>query len=113
MVRHQCVVGNYPDHRCQQDVVNLVAPQNLDEQNQVVDLTCQDAHQVRPLVFAVDAELRHQLKMDCYQDVVDAELMRHQLKMDCYLDVALQVLHLLNLPAQYFSRRQSVPELGR
>ena len=49
------------------------------------------------MVFVVDAVLRHQLKMDYYQDVVDAvpKQMCHQLKMDYCQDVALQALHLL------------------
>jgi hypothetical protein len=75
-----------------QDELQNLDVQNLDEsqpsQNEVVLLE-------NLVVFVVDAELRHQLKMDCYLDVVDAEL-RYQLKMDCYLDV-LQVL--VELPA--------------
>jgi hypothetical protein len=40
-----------------------------------------------------DAELRHLLKMDCYQVVVGVEL-HHLLKMDCYLDVVLEQMVL-------------------
>jgi hypothetical protein len=72
---HQYVVGNY---LLKVDVVKMVALQNLDVQNQDVVLTFLNAvHLVHQLDVVVDAELRHQLKMDCYQDVVDVEL-RHQ-----------------------------------
>jgi hypothetical protein len=75
-----------------QDELQNLDVQNLDEsqpfRNEVVLLE-------NLVVFVVDAELRHQLKMDYYLDVVDAEL-RHQLKMDYYLDVQ-QVL--VELPA--------------
>jgi hypothetical protein len=74
-----------------QDVVHLDVQQNLDAQNLDVippflDVVLQ--FPVNQLVVAADAELRHQLKMDCYLDVVDAEL-RHQKKMDCFLDEVL------------------------
>jgi hypothetical protein len=42
------------------------------------------------LGVVVDAELRHQLKMDYYQDAVDAEV-HHLMKMDCCQDAAQQV----------------------
>ena len=82
------------NHLMQVDVVMMVAQQNLDVLNQDVVLTFLNAvhleHLVRQLDVVVDAELRHQLKMDCYQDVVGVELLR-QLKMDCYQDVVLLV----------------------
>jgi hypothetical protein len=88
MVRHRYVVGNYLDRQFLQDVECLVALQNQDVLNQDVVLTFQDVHLLHQLVFVVDAELNfHQLKMDCCQDVVDAE-QRHLLKMDCCQDVA-------------------------
>jgi hypothetical protein len=61
--------------------------QNLDEQNLDVDLTCPDVvHQLRQLDVQVDVELRHQLRMDYFQDAVDVEL--HYLKrMDYFQDV--------------------------
>jgi hypothetical protein len=100
MVLHQYVVGNFLDHQYQLVVEYLDALQNLGELNQDAVLTFQDAHLLHLLVVVVDVELRHRLKMDCYQDVVDAELMHRQLKMDYYRDVELPVLllrHLLHL----------------
>jgi hypothetical protein len=98
IVLHQNAVGNFR-YQLMLVVVHLVAPQNLGELNQGAHLSCRDVvHLVverpRLVVFVVDAELRHQLKMDCYLDEVDAEL-RHQLKMDCYLDEAQQELEVL------------------
>jgi hypothetical protein len=82
-----------------QDELQNLDAQNLDEsqpfQNEVVLLE-------NLVVFVVDAELRHQLKMDCYLDVVDAE-QRYQLKMDCYLDeqqVLVELLVMLELLQQ-------------
>ena len=95
MVHRQYVVGNFLDHQYLPDVEYWDALQNLDVLNQDVVLTFQDAHLLHLLVVVADVELRHQLKMDCYRDVVDAVLMRHQLKMDCYRDVELPVLLLL------------------
>jgi hypothetical protein len=80
-----------------QDEVHLDVQQNLDAQNlDVIPPFLDEVHQflVNQLDAVVDAELRHQLKMDCYLDVVDAEL-RHQLKMDCYLDVVPARMALL------------------
>ena len=55
--RHLYVVGSF---RHQLDVVNLDAQQNLDELNQVVDLTFPDvAHLLHQLVAVVGVELRH------------------------------------------------------
>jgi hypothetical protein len=87
---HQYVVGNY---LLKVDAVKMVALQNLDEQNQDVVPTFLNAvYLVHQLDVVVDAELHHQLKMDCYQDVVDVELrflLNHSMKMDCYQDVVL------------------------
>jgi hypothetical protein len=72
-----------------QDVVHLDVQQNLDAQNLDVIPPFLDVvlrFLENQLVVAADVEPRHQLKMDCYLDVVDAEL-RHQKKMDCCLDV--------------------------
>jgi hypothetical protein len=80
---HQYVVGNFLfQFQLLEDVVLLDALQNLGEQNQGVHPPYLDV--VRPflVVVVVDAELRHLLKMDCYQGAVDVEL-RYLLKMDC------------------------------
>jgi hypothetical protein len=84
------------DHQMQ-DAVRLDVQQNLDEQN--LDAIPPFLVEVRRFlanlqVVAVDAELRLQLKMDCFLDVVDVEL-RHQLKMDCFLDVVLAQMVLM------------------
>ncbi len=50
-----------------QDVVHLDVLQNLDEQNLGVHLPYLDA--VHLLDVVVDVELRHPLRMDCYQNV--------------------------------------------
>jgi hypothetical protein len=77
---HQYVEENF---LTQVDVVTMVVQQNLDALNRDVGLTfphvrIQDVvilvHHLLDVV--VDAELRHQLKMDYFLDVVDAEL-RH------------------------------------
>ena len=99
MMVHRCrpyVVDSFLVHLLRQDEEYLGALQNQVEQNLDEDQTFQDVHPVHLLVFVVDAVLRHQLKMDYYQDVVDAvpKQMCHQLKMDYYQDVELQVLHL-------------------
>jgi hypothetical protein len=93
---HQFVVGSFR-YQHLLDVVNLVGQQNLVELNLDVDLTCQDvAHQLHLLVVPVDADLRHQLRMDYFQDEVDVEL-RHQLRMDYFLGAALVLLALAQL----------------
>jgi hypothetical protein len=97
MVRRLYVVGNYLDHRFLQDVEYLVALQIQDAPNQDAVRTFQDVHPLHQLVVVVDEELRHLLKMDYYQDVVDGEQNYHQLKTDYYPDEELQVLHLLHL----------------
>jgi hypothetical protein len=69
---HQYVVENF---LTQVDVVKMEVQQNLDALNLDVVLTfLVVVNQVHYLqVFAVDVELRHQLKMDCYLDVVGVE----------------------------------------
>jgi hypothetical protein len=87
-LRHLDVVQNLDvmDRRHLPDVVHLDVQQNLDVVRQVVEhLDVQ-----RPLVAVVDAELRHQLRMDYFQDVVDAEL-RYQLRKDYFQDEVQQV----------------------
>ena len=87
---HLDEIDNFRDHRYQQDVAYLVAPQNQGEQNRDVDLTFRDVHLVHLQVVAVDEEQRHQLRMDYFQDVVDVELpvlFHRQLKMDYFQDV--------------------------
>jgi len=95
LVRHQCVVEN--PHllmlHLMLDVLHLDVLQILGEQNLDVIPPFLGAELQFPQVAVVDAELRYLLKMDCYQDVVDAvdAEPRYLLKMDCYLDEA-QVL---------------------
>jgi hypothetical protein len=80
---HQYVVGNFLfQFQLLEDVVLLDALQNLGEQNQDVHLPYLDVVHPFLVVVVVDAELRHLLKMDCYQGAVDVEL-RYLLKMDC------------------------------
>jgi hypothetical protein len=80
---HQYVVGNFlRQFQLLEDVVLLDARQNLGEQNQDVHLPYLDVVHPFLVVVVVDAELRHLLKMDCYQGAVDVEV-RYLLKMDC------------------------------
>ena len=100
MMVHRCrpyVVDSFLVHLLRQDEEYSGALQNQVEPNRDEDQTFRDAHLVHRLVFVVDAVLRHQLKMDYCQDVVDGvpKQMCHQLKMDYCQDVALQALHLL------------------
>jgi hypothetical protein len=92
---HLDVVQNLDvlDRRHLPDVAHLDVQQNLDEEHQVV------AHLdvLHPLVAVVDAELRHLLRMDCFQDAVDVELLR-LLRMDYFQDVAQLVHQELELP---------------
>ena len=100
MVHHLYVVGNYLDRQYLPDVEYSDALQNRDVLNLDAVLTFQVAHLLHLLVVVVDVEQHHQLKMDCYRDVVGAEQMHHQLKMDYYRDAELPVLllrHRLNL----------------
>ena len=95
MVHHLCVVENL--HRLMvhlmQVVLHLVVLQILGEQNLDEIPSFLDAELQFPQLAVVDVELHYLLKMDCYQDVVDAvdAELRYLLKMDCYL-VAAQVL---------------------
>ena len=77
LVRRLCVVdiaNQNLEH--QLDVVKMDVQQNQDALNLDVVLTFLDvvnlAHYLQ--VFVVDVELRHQLKMDYFLDVVDVEL---------------------------------------
>jgi hypothetical protein len=80
---HLHEVGNF-QYQHLLDVVNLVALQNLDELNRDEDLTCQVVvHLLHQLVVQVAADLRHQLRMDYFQVVVDVEL-RHLKRMDYF-----------------------------
>ena len=106
------VVGNYLDHQFLQDVGYLVALQNQDALIQDAVLTFQVVHQLHQLVVVVDEELHRLSKMDCYQDVVDAEQNSYHLKMDCYQDVGLLVLLLEHLALQRFSQLQLVQVLA-
>ena len=67
------------------------AQQNLD----VVRPDVVRPDEMHLLGVVVDAELRHQLKMDYFRDVVGEE-QRHQLKMD-YFQVEVQVQQALLL----------------
>ena len=85
---HQYEVGNF-QYQHLLDVVSLVGLRNLDELNLDVDLTCQVVvHLLHQLVVQVDVELRHQLRMDYFQDAVDVEL--HYLKRMDYFQDAVQ-----------------------
>ena len=97
-LHHLDVIDNFLDRQHLLDVVHLVALQNLVAQIQDAVLTFQDVHLVHPQVVAVDEELRHQLRMDYFQDVVDVEqqvMFHRQLKMDCYQDAVKQACYLL------------------
>jgi len=86
-------VGNF-QYQHLLDVVNLVVLQNLDALNLDEDLTCQVAvHLLHQLDVQVGADLRHQLRMDCFQVAVDVEL-RRQLRMDYFQDAAPVLLAL-------------------
>jgi hypothetical protein len=93
------VVGNF---QLKVDAVMMDAQQNLDVLNLDAVLTYPDVVNLvhHRLDVVVDVELRHQLKMDYCQDVVDVELrflLNYPMKMDCYQDVESQVLLLLPL----------------
>jgi hypothetical protein len=96
MVLHQYVVGNYLFRfRHQLVVVHQDVLQNLDAQN--LDALPPFLDEVHLVVVLVDVELRHQLKMDYFQDVVGAEL-RYLQRKDYFQDVVqleLLVLHLV------------------
>jgi hypothetical protein len=89
---HLDVVQNLDvlDRRHRQDVAHLDVQQNLVVEHLVVEhLDVQ-----RPLVAVVDAELRHQLRMDYFLDEVGVELLPRQ-RMDCCQDVAQLALPVL------------------
>ena len=89
-LHHLDVIDNFRDRRHLQDAVHLVELQNLVARNQDVVLTFRDVHLAHQLDVVVDEEQHHLLRMDCFQGVVDVELlvMFHlQLKMDCCRDV--------------------------
>ena len=89
MLNHlKYVVGNFRFQHLL-DVVNLDGLQILGELNPDVALTVPDAvHQLHQLVAVVGVELRHQLRMDYFQVVVDEE--QHHLKrMDYFQDAQL------------------------
>ena len=96
LLLRQCVV--HPD------VLQILDEQNLDESPPFLD---EELHLVKLADAAVDAVLRHLLKMDCYLGAVDAVL-RHLLKMDCYLGAA-QVL----LALRHFRRRAVLIQFWR
>ena len=88
---HQYVVENF---LLKVDAVMMDAQQNLDVLNLDAVLTYPDVVNLvhHRLDVVVDVELRHQLKMDCYRDVVVVELhflLNRSMKMDCYQDVVL------------------------
>jgi hypothetical protein len=89
MLNHlQYAVGNF-QYQHLLVVVNLVALQNLDELNPDVVLTFPDeVHQLHQLVAVAGVVLRHQLRMDYFQVVVDEE-QRHLKRMDYFQDAQL------------------------
>ena len=91
LVHRLCVVDSFHFQFQHQHLADVHLPdvlQNLDEQNRDEHLSYLDVvHQLNLLVFEVDVELRHLLKMDCYQDEVVVEL-PPLMKMDYFLDVA-------------------------
>jgi hypothetical protein len=111
---HQYVVGNFLYlFQLLEDVVLQDALQNQGEQNQVVHLPYLDVAHLCLVVVVVGVELRHLLKMDCYQDVVGVEV-RHLLKMDCYQGAELLELLVLEPPAlPMLLQMQPLPHLAQ
>jgi hypothetical protein len=102
--RHLHAVGSFR-YQHLLDAVNLDVLQNLGELNLDADLTYQVvAHLSHQLVVQVDAELRHQLRMDYFPGAVGVEL-RHQLRMDCFLAAELVLLALELLQHQELPHR--------
>ena len=93
-----------------QGVVKMDALQIPDELNLDEVLTFLDEVRHFLVDVPVDVELRHLLKMDCYQDEVGVEL-RHLLKMDCYQDEVLALAHLLQVQQVHFRQRHAVQVL--
>jgi hypothetical protein len=96
---HQYVVENF---LMQVGVVKKDVQQNLDALNLDVGQTfLVEVNLVRHRLDVVeDVELRHQLRMDCFLDVVGVEAhyrLNFQLKMDYFPDVVSQVYSLLPL----------------
>jgi hypothetical protein len=93
LMAHLYVVENF---LTQVDVVKMDVQQNLDVLNRDVGQTfLVEVNLVHHLLdVVVDAELRRQLKMDCYLDVVGVELhyrLNFQLRKDYFLDAVSQV----------------------
>jgi hypothetical protein len=82
-------------------VVHLVALQNLDEQNLDAHLPYLDVVHQFLVVVVVGVELRHQLRMDYFQVLVDLDVvgveLHHQLRMDYFLGAELQVFSELQV----------------
>ena len=76
------------------DVQQILDEQSLDEIQPFLDVVHLHLEGV-----AVDAVLRHQLKMDYFLDEVGVELRRLQ-RMDCFLDVELK--ELVQLESRHF-----------
>jgi hypothetical protein len=79
------------------DVQQILDEQSLDEIQPFLDVACLFLVDV-----AVDAVLRHQLKMDYFLDEVGVELRRLQ-RMDYFLDVEL--MELVQLELHHFQLR--------
>ena len=109
-LHHLDEIDNFRDRPHLQDVVYLVALQNLVAQNRDVVLTFRDVH-LENLVHlqdvVVDAELHHQLRMDYFQDVVDVELQvfHQQLRMGYFQDVE-QLAYFLQLALLHLGLKQ-------
>ena len=103
LVLHLYVVGNFLflfRHllvEVHQDALQNQDAQNLDALPPFLD----EAHLG---VVLVDAELRRQLRMDYFLDVVGVEL-RHQLRMDCCQDVVQLELLVSHLVLELIRRR--------
>jgi hypothetical protein len=85
------------------DVVNLVELQSLDELNLDEGLTCQVAvHLLHQLVEQVDVEVRHQLRMDYFQDAAPVLMALALLE---FRQLEQQNLFHVQLVAQYCFRQ--------
>ena len=119
---HLDVVQNLDvlDRRHLQDVVHLDVLQNLDEQNLGAHLPYLDV--VHLLVVVVDVELRHQLRMDYFQDV--AQLVHQELELPellaqmehlellCMQQLQLMPLALLHvMPSTLQDQRRAQPQV--
>ena len=97
--RHLCVVDSYQfQFQHLLVVVHLVALQNLDEQNLDAHLPYLDVVHQFLVVVVVGVELRHQLRMDYFQVLVDLDVVGVELhpllRMDYFLGAELQVLQV-------------------